>query len=143
MGHETMRLTLAPALSAVGIDLVDVKRFAAALERRRQMSSRLFTEAELSYARSTADPHTRLAARFAAKEAVMKALGVGLGACRFRDIEVVRRPNGRPELVLRGLAAERAAAAGLASWQVSLTHTATTAGAMVVAHSGADSGGGR
>lgn len=113
--------------------MVDVQRFAAVLERRSGMRARLFTPAELDYAMGTVDPHTRLAARFAAKEAVMKVLGVGLGACKFRDIEVIRHPDGRPELVLRGLAAERAAAAGLADWQVSLTHTDSVAAAMVLA----------
>ena len=119
--------------AAIGLDLVDVRRFAAVLERRTGMRLRLFTEGELSYAMATVDPDTRLAARFAAKEAVMKVLGVGLGACKFRDIEVVRHPDGRPELVLHGLAAERAAAAGLADWQVSLSHTESVAAAMVLA----------
>ncbi|WP_419842670.1 holo-ACP synthase [Candidatus Poriferisodalis sp.] len=119
--------------ASVGLDIVDVRRFARVLERRSAMRSRLFTPAELSYALGTADPDTRLAARFAAKEAVMKVLGVGLGACRFRDIEVARQPNGRPELVLRGLAAQRATAAGLSAWQVTLTHTDGVAAAMVLA----------
>ena len=119
--------------TAIGLDMVDVQRFAAVLERRSGMRTRLFTEAELSYAMGTVDPDTRLAARFAAKEAVMKVLGIGLGACRFRDIEVARHPGGRPELVLRGLAAERAAAAGLFDWQVTLTHTDSVAAAMVLA----------
>ncbi len=118
---------------AIGIDLVDVPRFAAVLKRRRGMRTRLFTDGELAYADRTVDPDVRLAARFAAKEAVMKVLGIGLGACKFRDIEVKRHDSGRPELVLRGLAAERAAAAGLHSWQVSLTHTAAVAAAMVLA----------
>lgn len=119
--------------TSIGLDLVDVRRFAAVLERRSGMRLRLFTEGELSYAMATVDPDTRLAARFAAKEAVMKVLGVGLGACKFRDIEVTRHPDGRPELVLHGLAAERAAAAGLATWQVSLSHTDSLAAAMVLA----------
>ena len=97
------------------------------------MRTRLFTDTELAYADGSVDPDIRLAARFAAKEAVMKALGIGLGACKFRDIEVRRHDSGRPELVLHGLAAERAAAAGLHSWQVSLTHTAAVAAAMVLA----------
>ena len=118
---------------AIGIDLVDVPRFAAVLKRRRGMRTRLFTDSELAYADGTVDPDIRLAARFAAKEAVMKVLGIGLGACKFRDIEVRRHDSGRPELVLRGLAAERAAAADLHSWQVSLTHTAAVAAAMVLA----------
>lgn len=119
--------------TAIGLDMVDVQRFAAVLERRSGMRQRLFTEGELSYALATVDPHTRLAARFAAKEAVMKVLGIGLGACKFRDIEVIRHSSGRPELLLHGLAAERADAAGLADWQVSLTHTDSVAAAMVLA----------
>ena len=119
--------------TAIGLDMVDVRRFAAVLERRAGMRRRLFTDGELSYAMATVDPDTRLAARFAAKEAVMKVLGVGLGACKFRDIEVIRRASGRPELVLHGLAAERANAAGLADWQVSLSHTDSVAAAMVLA----------
>ena len=119
--------------TAIGLDMVDVRRFAAVLERRAGMRRRLFTEGELSYAMATVDPDTRLAARFAAKEAVMKVLGVGLGACKFRDIEVIRHASGRPELVLHGLAAERANAAGLADWQVSLSHTDSVAAAMVLA----------
>ncbi len=119
--------------AAIGLDLVDVRRFAAVLERRTGLHLRLFTDSELSYAMAAVDSDTRLAARFAAKEAVMKALGVGLGACKFRDIEVVRRPDGRPELALHGLAATRAAAAGLTDWQVSLSHTDSVAAAMVLA----------
>ena len=119
--------------AAIGLDMVDVHRFAAALERRNGMRTRLFTEGELSYAMATADPDTRLAARFAAKEAVMKVLGVGLGACKFRDVEIIRHPSGRPELALHGLAAERADAAGLVDWQVSLSHTDSTAAAVVLA----------
>ena len=113
--------------------MVDVPRFAAALQRRSAMRIRLFTAAELAYAMATADPESRLAARFAAKEAVMKALGVGLGACKFRDIELVRHPSGRPTLELSGRAAERARAAGLVDWQVSLTHTDAVAAAVVLA----------
>lgn len=119
--------------TAIGFDMVDVQRFAAVLERRSGMRRRLFTEGELAYALGTVDPHTRLAARFAAKEAVMKVLGIGLGACKFRDIEVIRHSSGRPELLLHGLAAERAAAAGLADWQVTLSHTDSVAAAMVLA----------
>ncbi len=119
--------------TSIGLDIVDVERFAAALKRRSGIRNRLFTDDELAYADRAANPDTRLAARFAAKEAVMKVMGVGLGACRFRDIEVARQPSGRPELVLRGLAARRAAAAGLSEWQVTLSHTESIAAAMVLA----------
>ena len=120
--------------SAIGIDLVDIQRFAEVLERRPQVRKRLFTEGELAYANAARSPNARLAARFAAKEAVMKALGIGLGACGFTEIEVIRHDSGRPELLLHGQAATRSALAGLSRWQVSLSHTDTVATAMVIAH---------
>jgi holo-[acyl-carrier protein] synthase len=114
----------------VGLDLVDVDRFARTLERRPSLAQRLFTEAE----QSTKRPE-RLAVRFAAKEAVMKALGSGIGSMAFRDIEVVVLPSGAPTLVLHGRAAEIAASRGVRSWQISLSHTDATAGAVVIAQS--------
>ena len=114
----------------VGLDLVDVNRFARTLERRPSLAQRLFTEEE----RSTKRPE-RLAARFAAKEAVMKALGSGIGSMAFRDIEVVLLPSGAPTVVLHGRAAEIAASRGVRSWQISLSHTDATAGAVVIAQS--------
>ena len=74
----------------VGLDAVDLDRFRALLARRPRLSGRLFTDGERAYAGQTADPVPRLATRFAAKEATMKALGVGLGAFAFADVEVVR-----------------------------------------------------
>lgn len=123
------------SLLGVGIDLVDVERFERVLARRKAMSERLFTELELSQAAGpTATARaSRLAARFAAKEAVMKALGVGIGALRFRDIEIRRLSSGQPELRLSGTAAQLAASHGVTDWHVSLTHTATNAGAIVAA----------
>ncbi len=116
----------------VGIDAVDVERFRAMIERRDGLVARLFTEGEAAAAAGSAQ---RLGARFAAKEAVMKALGVGLGAFGFHDVEVVRQESGEPVLVLRGPAAELAAARGVRTWHVSLTHTALTAQAVVIAES--------
>ena len=83
----------------------------------------MFTEGERAYAAGLADPAPSLAARFAAKEAVMKALGVGLGAFGWCDVEVRRAEGGRPSLVLRGQAAALAGRRGVGSWQVSITHT--------------------
>ena len=117
----------------VGIDAVEVDRFRGVLARRSGMRDRLFTADEVAYASSANDPTERLAARFAAKEAVMKVLGVGLGAVAFREIEVVRHRSGRPLLQLHGRAAELAVDAGVERWHVSLTHTATMAEAVVVA----------
>jgi holo-[acyl-carrier protein] synthase len=121
----------------IGIDIVDVPRFRTILERTPSMRERCFTAAELAYADLKHDPTERLAARFAAKEATMKALSVGLGAFGFHDVEVVvdpgDDPSGPPRLVLRGPAAEIAARVGANEFFVSLTHTASIAQAMVLA----------
>ena len=117
----------------VGIDLVDVDRFRASLARTPSMAVRMFTDAERAYAESANDPSERYAARFAAKEAVMKALGVGLGAFGFHDVEVLREESGRPSLGVYGPAERLARDRGVVGWQISLTHTTTSAGAVVVA----------
>lgn len=117
----------------LGIDAVDIVRFRAVLARRPGLAGRLFTAGEQAYAAGLADPAPSLAARFAAKEAAMKALGVGLGAFRFTDVEVVREDGGRPSLRVAGSAAGLAAELGVGSWLVSLTHTAALAEAVVVA----------
>ena len=117
----------------VGIDAVDVVRFRSVLARRRGIGERLFTDRERAYAQTAVDPAERLAARFAAKEAVMKVLGVGVGAVRFRDIEVIKRSTGQPLLRLHGGAAELADAAGATAWHLSLTHTHAVAEAVVIA----------
>ncbi len=116
----------------IGIDAVDVARFRRVLARTPSLRSRLFTDEELAYADRVADPTERLAARFAAKEAAMKALGRGIGAVRFADVEVAREPSGRPHLVLHGAARRRADELGVVAVHVSLTHTTTVAEAVVV-----------
>ncbi len=117
----------------IGIDAVDIDRFRAVLARRPHLAGRLFTDAEQAYGNRSSDPAPRLAARWAAKEAVMKALGVGLGAFAFCEIEVVSAPSGAPSLVLRGAAAALADQQKVSGWRLSLTHTATLAGAVAVA----------
>src|SRR5947199_8009497 len=103
------------------------------MHRRARLPERLFSDEERAYAFRHHDPAPRLAARFAAKEAVMKALGVGLGAFKFRDVEVVLLPSGAPMLRLHGAAGELAAARGVQRWHLSLTHTALTAQAIALA----------
>jgi holo-[acyl-carrier protein] synthase len=117
----------------LGLDLVEIERFREALERRPAMRARLFTEAERALAAGRLDPMPALAARFAAKEAVMKALGVGLGAFAFHDVEVLSLDSGAPDLRVTGGAARLAAARGVTGWTISLTHSVTTAGAVVAA----------
>jgi len=122
-----------PGIVGVGIDLVDVDRFRTSLQRTPSMRERMFTPGERAYAESANDPAERYAARFAAKEAVMKALGVGLGAFGFHDVEVQREDGGRPSLVVIGAAELLAVERGVIAWQLSLTHTTLSAGAVVVA----------
>ncbi len=117
----------------IGIDAVDVGRFRAVLARQPRLAERMFTDRERAYGARARDPAPRLAARFAAKEAVMKALGVGLGAFDFHDVEVVNAPSGQPSLVLTGRAAALAADRGVTGWRLSLTHTETVAEAVAVA----------
>ncbi len=110
----------------VGVDVVDVARFADSLTRTPGLRTRLFTVAERNL------PVASLAARFAAKEALAKALGAPAGLS-WHDVEVAREDSGRPRLDVRGSVAEAAEAAGVRSWHVSLSHDAGTAVAMVVA----------
>jgi holo-[acyl-carrier protein] synthase len=117
----------------IGIDAVDVDRLRATLVRRPGMAGRLFTDAEHTYALRAHDPVPRMATRFAAKEATMKALGVGLGSVGFHEVEVVRLGLDAPILVVHGSAAELAARAGVVRWHLSLTHTDSVAMAFVVA----------
>jgi holo-[acyl-carrier protein] synthase len=117
----------------IGVDLCEVDRMRRSLARTPGLRRRLFTDAEQAYCEARRDPTERYAARFAAKEAVMKALGVGLGACPLREIEVVRSESGAPSLALHGDAARLAGERGVARWHLSLTHTVVVAEAMVVA----------
>lgn len=125
----------------IGIDIVDVARFRGLLARRPSVLERLFTPAERVYAEARADPAERLAARFAAKEAIMKALGAGFGEVAFRDMEVVRPPGGKPGVRLSGRAAVLARRAGVVGWHLSLSHSDTAAVAVALAVVPGDAGG--
>ena len=116
----------------VGIDLVDVARFEHVLRRRPKLIDRVFTVIEQTDAQRRPE---RLAARFAAKEATFKALGIGLGAAKLRDVEVRSSNVGAPMLYLHGNARRLAHERGVTIWHVSLTHTATSAAAVVVGSS--------
>ena len=117
----------------LGSDLVDIARFRLALERRAGLHERLFSDAERTYTDSLGDPVKSLAARFGAKEAVMKAMGIGLWHFAFRDVEVLRLGSGAPRVVLHQKAAELAAERGIVDWQLTLSHTDTTAMAVAIA----------
>ena len=127
-----------PGIVGVGVDAVDVVRFRRVLDRRPSLAYRCFTSSEQSDAGRSADRVQSLAARFAAKEAVMKALGSGLGAVAWTDVEVMRAPGtgatrNAPSLELRGGAAALAGERGAGRFHVSLTHTDDVAIAFVVA----------
>jgi holo-[acyl-carrier protein] synthase len=117
----------------IGIDAVEIERFRQALERTASLKERLFTAEELSYVQPQVDPSASLAARFAAREAVMKALGVGLGAFDFHDVSVCRASSGQPDLLVVGRAQQLATDQGIARWHLSLTHTESIAMAYVIA----------
>jgi holo-[acyl-carrier protein] synthase len=117
----------------IGIDAVDVERFRRSLERTPTMRQRIFTDHELAYVAPKADPVPSLAARFASREAVMKAMGLGLGAFGFHEVWVDRRDSGEPHLHVTGRAAKLAADRGIATWHLSITHTDQVAIAYVVA----------
>jgi holo-[acyl-carrier protein] synthase len=111
----------------IGLDLLEIERLERALERRPRLAKRLFTDAELEYAAARARPGQHLAARFCAKEAVAKAIGIE-GGWAFRDVEVVAT-SGAPRVRLSG----RAAALAAGEVRISLTHTDTMAGAVAIA----------
>ena len=117
-----------------GIDIAEVPRIAASIERfGDRFLRRIFTAGEMHYCDSKANRVERYAARFAAKEAAMKALGTGWNhGVAWRDIEVVRQPGGRPTLAFHGKAAEFAAKLGTKHIAISLSHTAEQAIAHVI-----------
>jgi holo-[acyl-carrier protein] synthase len=121
------------AVLGIGVDAVDIQRFRGVLSRRPHIAERLFSADEQEYAQRAADPASRLAVRFAAKEAALKALGAGIGAAPFSDIEVVRDKDGAPGLSLHREAALLALRMGVEKWHLSLTHTSDIAVASAVA----------
>ncbi|GAA1850690.1 holo-ACP synthase [Myceligenerans crystallogenes] len=110
----------------VGIDVVDVERFMATLSRTPRLREKLFTPPERDL------PPSSLAARFAAKEAIAKALGAP-GDLRWHDATVHRVPGGPPQVELTGTVAARAAELGVRQWHLSISHDAGISSAMVVA----------
>jgi holo-[acyl-carrier protein] synthase len=119
---------------SVGIDIIEIERIAHTLARfGERFLRRVYTEAEIAYCRGKP---ARLAARFAAKEAVAKALGVGIfwhEGVYWRDVEVIRDRRGKPGIRLYHSALERARQEGLTHWALSLSHSREYAVAMVVA----------
>lgn len=118
----------------LGVDIVDIARMKRVLERSPRFATRVFTEGERSYCEATAQPHVHYATRFAAKEAVLKALGTGF-SCGIApaDVEVVRPKNGRPAAKLHRRAAQVAHDLGVRELPISLSYTHTDAVACAMA----------
>ncbi|MHC4938560.1 MAG: holo-ACP synthase [Planctomycetota bacterium] len=118
----------------IGLDLVEIERMADVLQRTgdRFLNRVLHPEDDRSrFARGEGPTH--LAGLFAAKEAVMKALGTGMAGANFADIRVRHRDSGQPYVELEGKAAEKAAELGVGAWEISITHSKTTAAAVAIA----------
>lgn len=118
---------------SVGSDILEIERIAHAIEKWPRFCARVFTEREREYCGSRVNPAASFAARFAAKEAAAKALGTGFRGFRWQDAEIVNNPQGQPEVVFWGRAADLAREKGLSQWAVSLSHSQTHAMAVVVA----------
>jgi holo-[acyl-carrier protein] synthase len=118
----------------IGVDAVEIARIARALERHARFAERVFTKAERdASARRGVGAAAYLAKRWAAKEAVSKALGVGFSGFRYTDLEVTNHPSGAPSIELNGELADWARELGVTSWHLSLSDTRDTAVAAVVA----------
>lgn len=119
-----------------GVDIVDIARFSEVAVRNQDFLSDIFTPGEMEYCLSLKDPHTHFAGRFAAKEACLKALGIGLSPAGtghlLREIEISRHPSGRPLLLLNGWAATVSKRKRICQHTVSISHTACTAVATVM-----------
>lgn len=118
----------------IGMDLAEVRRVQAAIERRgERILRRLYTARERAYCERSRNKYERYAGRFAAKEAAMKALGTGWRrGVRWVDLEVVRQPSGRPTMALHGEAKKIGERLGVKNIAMSITHTATQALAQVI-----------
>jgi holo-[acyl-carrier protein] synthase len=124
---------------SVGVDIIEIDRIAGALERfGERFLARIYTPAEIAHCRGRVP---ELAARFAAKEAISKALGTGLVGVSWVEMEILANQRGKPLVTLHGRALRRAEALGLSEWAVSLSHSDHQAVALVVAMDGHAMGG--
>ncbi len=121
-------------MEGIGVDIIEVRRVQRLLDKwRDKFAKRVFSNREIAYCLKKKYPAPSLAARFAAKEAVLKAMGVGLGACPLKQIEIINEAGGKPRILLHGKARQLAVSRGVTTWQVSLSHSGTHAIAMVIA----------
>lgn len=132
--EQTIGAGTAQAIVGIGVDLVELSRMAIVLQRTPSFGARVFTESEHAYCVARRDPAERFAARFAAKEAVLKALGLGLWSVPLNAIEVTRdADSGQPSILLHAAAADAANRRAISSWRLSITHTERVAVAVAVA----------
>jgi len=121
-------------ITGIGIDVVQNERIRDSIHRfGDRFLNRIYTEGEIEYCKKCAQPEIHYAARFAAKEAAFKALGTGWAAgVKWKDVEIVRMPSGKPELHLHGEASTFAASGGAKRFYVSLTHDQLVSCAVVI-----------
>ncbi len=131
-GADRHPKVLVMSIIGVGIDVAEIERFEASLKRTPGMAERLFARDELLLPSGERRGVASLAARFAAKEALAKALGAPAGLL-WTDAEVYVEDSGRPRLRVKGTVAAKAAELGVRSWHVSLSHDAGVASAVVIA----------
>lgn len=120
-------------IKGIGVDIVEIERVRRAMDRRERFTDRLFTQAEQKYCRSKTKPALHFAVRFAAKEAVSKALGTGKRGMKWTDIEIRRDALGKPFVHLSGGAAELASLKGVTDVAVSLSFSRDSAVASAIA----------
>jgi len=120
----------------LGMDIIEIKRIEQALTRRPKLEQRLFAKEERDYCWQRPDPFSSFAARFAAKEAVLKAMEEGIGSCALKDIIIRLKPSGAPLICLRENAARLAAEKGIKEIKITLTHSKEYAAATAVAIGG-------
>ncbi|MBE3582110.1 MAG: holo-ACP synthase [Thermoanaerobacteraceae bacterium] len=120
-------------MALVGIDIIEIERIEKALDRHPRFLHRVFTSREQAYCGGRRRPGASLAARWAAKEAVFKVLGLGWGQLRWKDVEIIVDERGRPQVVLHGRVAEVAREKGIAGIDVSLSHHGSMAVAVAIA----------
>lgn len=121
-------------IAGLGLDLVEIARVAESLERHgKAFSERILSPDEDGSRIATAEGATHLAGLFAAKEAVMKALGTGMAGAAFKEIAILNRPSGEPYVRLTGRALETANRRAIRDWRISITHSRTMAAAVAIA----------
>ena len=120
-------------LTGIGIDVVEINRFRAAMQRHPRMLDRLFTKAEQKYCLGRKKSYLHFAVRFAAKEAILKSLGTGRSGIGWKDVEVKRASTGAPEVILHEKAVNITSKKGISKVMVSLAFSHTNAVATAVA----------